>query len=177
MRFSSHPFAALLFLIQHVSIGSTFTCDPKPDYQDGRISRLIRFSNAHSNPGLTWDFSLGFSVSTSLSAGEHELNASMDTGSTAVAISASLMDLKLEDVQNYPKGAESLSGGTLWEGHWIPASEVNLTFAAVGVIAKVPVFAVTERSTCHDFKNGECGDKTDVVEMPDTVKYVGKCPP
>ena len=163
-----------LSMTHYALFTSASTCDPKPVYQEDSISRLIKFSNADSNSKLAYDFSLRFSVSTSLAHGQHELTASMDTGSTAVAISASSMNLNLSDVQNYPPGAESLSGGTLWEGYWIPASEVNITFAAAGVTAKVPILAVTERSNCHDFVNGECTNKTDDVQMPDDVKYVGE---
>ena len=158
--------AVLLSLILCGRTGSTLVCDLMPVYNAGSISRTISYNNANNNRNLAYDFALDFTITTSLSSGKYNLSASMDTGSTGVAIRAKLMNLTLEDVQIYPKGHESLSGGTFWEGYWIPASEVNLTFAAGAVTAKVPILAVTERSTCHKFKDGECKNKTDAEQMP-----------
>lgn len=171
------PSIVLMLLIGFVTISSTSVCEPKPVYKPGSISRTIPYRNARNNPSLSYDFSLGFTITTSLSGGEYNLSASMDTGSTGVAIGASLLNLTVKDVHHYPKGYEALSGGTFWQGHWVPASEVNLTFAAGPsgrVTAKVPILAVTERSICHDFKDGVCRNKTDPERLPLNVSYLGK---
>ena len=97
----------------------------------------------------------------------------MDTGFTGVAIGAKLMTLILEKVQNHLKGYEALSGGIFWEGCWVPASKVNLTLSAANVKAKIPILAVTERGTCHSFKDGECMSKTNITALPTDVKYLG----
>ena len=172
-NFSASPIILFLWTLYATSIHA-IVCGPKPDYTQGTASRIIPFSNADSNPYLAYDFQLNFTISTSLSAGEFALSASMDTGSTGVAIGAKTLNLSLEDVQHYPPGVESLSGGALWEGYWVPAEEVNMTFSAAGLTAKVPILAVTERSTCHRFRNGVCQKKTNVTEMPGDVNYVGQ---
>ncbi len=174
MPFFSSPSIILLFLISYDATGSALIGEPKPIYNAMSLSRIIPYNNAGSNARLGYDFSLDFTVKTSLSNGEYNLSASMDTVSTGVAIGAKLMNLALEDVQHHPKGAKALSGGNLWEGFWVPASEVNLTFAAAGLTAKILILAVTERSTCHDSVYGECKNKVDPVKMPTDNKYLGQ---
>ena len=101
----------------------------------------------------------------------------MDTGSTGVVIGASQLDLTAHDLENYPKGHEFLSSShVFWEGHWINASEVNFTFTAADVIAKVPILAVTESSICGNFSKGKCDpkSKTHVNRRPNRINYLGK---
>ena len=165
--------APLLF--KTLIANAAFTCEPKPVYEPGSISRVVNYNNKDSNPAPAWDFSLEFTITTTLAKGDHKLSGSMDTGSTGVAVGATLMGLTLEDVQKYENGSESLSGGTFWEGYWIPASEVNFTFADAGLTAKIPILAVMESSTCHNFDDsGKCTKKTDSKKMPDDVHYVGQ---
>lgn len=99
----------------------------------------------------------------------------MDTGSTGVVIGASLLGLDLEDLKKYQAGNEYLgSSGVFWEGYWLTASDVNLTFTAANLTAKVPILAVTETSSCGNFNNGECeeGSKTNITQWPNT-RYLG----
>ena len=101
----------------------------------------------------------------------------MDTGSTGVVIGAKQLGLAFEELQHYPKGYEYLdSSGVFWEGYWVSASDANLTFTAAGVIAKVPIHAVTESSICAKFQNEPCNQKskTNITSWPININYLGQ---
>lgn len=70
-----------------------------PIYPSTLQSHQIPCRNANSNPTLAWDMSFDFTVSTTLTSGSYPLHASVDTGSTGVAIGATLMNLTLDDVR------------------------------------------------------------------------------
>lgn len=169
----SLPTTAVLLLAQSALFSCASVCGPKPDYGSVSTSRQIPYADL-PNSNLAYDFALEFTVSTSLSVGEFTIQASMDTGSTGIAIGATLINLKPEDLEGHPKGYEALSGGTFWQGFWVPADKVNITFPSAGVTAQVPILVVTSRSTCHaSVVDGVCqGKETDVQEMP-AVKYLG----
>ena len=96
---------------------------------------------------------------------------------TGVAIGAEQLGVSLQDLQRYPTGYEYLSSsGRYWQGYWVSASDVNLTFTAANVTAKVPILAVTESSICHNFQNGPCeqSSKTNITLWPNTINYLGQ---
>ncbi|KAL9073478.1 MAG: hypothetical protein Q9161_002899 [Pseudevernia consocians] len=100
----------------------------------------------------------------------------MDTGSTGVTIGAKQLGLRYKNLTKYQPGSEFLSSsGVFWEGYWINASDVNLTFTAANVTAKVPILAVTKTSICGNFHNGTCQEasKTNITLWPSHIRYLG----
>lgn len=165
------------FFLEFKAVASTShaVCDPQPVYADS-ISRFIPYTNAAINPGLMYDVAFDFSISTSHSPRVYNFTASMDTGSTGVTIGAAQLGLSLKDLETYQPGSEFLSSShVFWEGYWINASAVNLTFTAANLTAKVPILAVTKSSICGNFKNGTCEEssKTNITLWPTHIRYLG----
>ncbi len=167
------------FILQTVEAAvstANAVCGPSPTYAPDSISRFIPFANAATNPGLLYDVSFNFSVTTSYSPRVYDFTASMDTGSTGVTIGAKQLGLRHKNLTKYQTGSEFLSSsGVFWEGYWIDASDVNLTFTAANLTAKVPILAVTKTSICGNFQNGACEEasKTNITLWPTHIRYLG----
>lgn len=173
---SSIATAFFLLTVKVAASNSSIICGPSPIYAPDSISRFIPYANALRNTNLAYDVSLDFSITTSNSPQVYNMTASMDTGSTGVVIGAQQLGLGLKDLKKYQPGNEYLgSSGVFWEGYWLPASDVNLTFTAASVTAKVPILAVTETSICGKFSNGECEEssKTNITHWPTDTRYLG----
>lgn len=159
-----------------LSMVSSIACSS--DAKLGQFSRFIPLANQQEGHlDYTEPLLLDISIKTIHSNVSHEFTLPMDTGSTGVAMGAQSLGLSPDDLHGYPRGVEYLSSShILYEGQWIDAADVNLTFTGTGVTAKVPILAVTERSTCTKFVDGECapGHKENVQAWPDRPQYLGE---
>ena len=175
---SSSPYCSLSVFI--FLLLASAMCAPSLHFESPPLrarSQFISYRNSDSNPGLRSDFSLSFIITTTGSSGAYAFNATMDTGSTGVVISAKNLNLTREYLESkeYQKGIEYLSSSQrLWEGYWINAEDVNFTFVNAPVTAKIPILAVTENSTCRDFANGSCHHKLNATCMPPGIRYLGQ---
>ena len=170
-------FSIIFLLLIHAPCSSSFAHEQYPVQELGTVSHFIPFANAGDNKDLDRDVFLNFTITTTHSPEAHHFSAAMDTGSTGVVISAKQLKLSLNDLENYSKGSEYLSSSHVyWEGYWIDAVDVNLTFTAAEIIAKVPILAVTESSICVIYANGVCDpcSKTNVTYWPSNIPYLGE---
>lgn len=166
----------LLAVKAAASASNNTDCGSLPSYAPDAISRFIPYANSAINPGLAYDVAFNFSVTTSHSPEVYNFTASMDTGSTGVTIGAKQLGLSLNYLSQFQPGSEFLSSsGVFWEGYWINASAVNITFTDANVIAKVPILAVTNTSICGNFKNGTCEEasKSNITQWPTHIRYLG----
>ena len=153
---------------------------PHPAKEMGTKSYFIPYGNAASNPNLVEDVILNFTITTTAKRQAYSFSTPMDTGSTGVAIGAQQLGLSHEYLHRFPNGSEWLSSSNVtWEGHYINASDVNVTFTASdksSVAAQVPILAVTRRSICGKFQNGACvpGYEQDVsYDTSNRPQYLG----
>lgn len=138
------------------------------------LSTFIPFQNADTNIP-TWNNApiLSFTVDGEV------YNATMDTGSTGLLLSAAdLADYDPETAAGYPIGWQFYTSSKVLEaGNWIPK-----TVQFANMTATVPVLAVTNRTVCPWYNlstnTNYCPTSTDgqqavVTSMPTGVKYLG----
>lgn len=167
-----------LFLVplKYASLASCHTPASCSGSKFGEFSSFIPFHDYGNNLDLAQPMTLNVTVETIHSRTLYNHLLPMDTGSTGVAIGAKSLGLNDWNLHQYPRGTEYLSSSRiLWEGYWVDAKDVNLTFTGTGLTANVPIFAVTIESVCTEFVNGACcpGHKEHIHLWPEDVHYLG----
>jgi hypothetical protein len=148
-----------------------------PSYNEGDFNAFIPFENNENNC-FTNEVRLKIQVpkyagfTGSEKVYEHE--ATMDTGSTGLLISAIDLGYTVEaQLQEYDKGTEYLSSScAFYRGYWVPT---KVTFPDGNVSASVKILAVTQSGKCSKFNNttGDCEKLDNPILFPPGKCYLG----
>ncbi|MDX2102767.1 MAG: hypothetical protein SF002_09525 [Alphaproteobacteria bacterium] len=144
-------------------------------------SPYAAFTQTATVPFVNGARNFAFDLSVAVTVNGHRLTVPVDTGSTGMAVSASVIpgyDPNSEAAKQFPVGWEFLSSSKrLWVGRWVPVTVQFLDTAGAPVAeAKVPVLAVSQAGICTSYVEASSGPNCPgqtLPPAPSTIGYMG----